>query len=61
MSNSNFNKNGVDSYKLHKLRYDAFVLITFAIHFGCSFNNANFHHFAAKNIQVFGIVMNLTL
>ena len=49
MSNSNFDKNGVDKSGTHWLQYAAFVLTAFAIYFGWAFfNDANFHHFATK-------------
>ncbi len=49
MSNSNLNKNGVDSSGIHWLQYAAFVLTAFAVYFSWAFfNDANFHHFAAK-------------
>ena len=48
MSNSNFDKNGVDSTGIHWLQYAAFVITAFAIYFICFFNDANFHHFALK-------------
>ena len=34
MSNSNFDKNGVDKYGTHWLQYAAFVVTAFAIYFG---------------------------
>ena len=49
MSNSNFDKNGVDSAGIHWLQYVAFVITAFAIYFGWAFfNDANFHQFAVK-------------
>ena len=49
MSNSNFDKNGVDKSGTHWLQYAAFVVTVFAIYFCWSFfNDANFHHFAVK-------------
>ena len=49
MSNSNFDKNGVDSYGVHWLQYAAFVITAFAIYFSWAFfNDANFHHFSGK-------------
>ena len=33
MSNSNFNKNGVDKFGTHWLQYAAFVVTAFAIYF----------------------------
>ena len=51
MSNSNFDKNGVDKSGTHWLQYAAFVVTAFAIYFGWAFfNDANFHQFS-KNIQ----------
>ena len=52
MSNSNFDKNGVDSYGVHWLQYAAFVLTAFSIYFVWAFfNDANFHHFASKILK----------
>ena len=49
MSNSNFDKNGVDKYGTHCLQYAAFVVTTFAIYFGWAFlNDDNFNHFVVK-------------
>ena len=49
MSNSNFDKNGVDNSGTHWLQYAAFVVTAFAIYFGWAFfNDAKFHHFAIK-------------
>ena len=49
MSNSGFDKNGVDKSGLHWLQYAAFFLTEFAIYFGGAFfNDANFQHFAIK-------------
>ena len=49
MSNSNFDKNGVDSAGVHWLQYVAFVVAAFAIYLGWAFlNDLNFHHFAVK-------------
>ena len=49
MSNSNFNKNGVDNNGIHWLQYAEFVVTAFAIYFGWAFfNDANFHHFSIK-------------
>ena len=49
MSNSNFDKNGVDKSGTHWLQYTTFVVTAFAIYFGSAFfNNTNFHNFAAK-------------
>ena len=44
MSNSNFDKNGLDKSGTYWLQY-----ATFAIYFGWAFfNDANFHHFVVK-------------
>ena len=49
MSNSNFDKNGVDKSGTHWLQYAAFVVTAFDIYFGWSFfNNASFHDFVVK-------------
>ena len=49
MSNSNFNKNGVDKLGTHWLKYAAFNVTALAIYFGWAFfNYTNFHHFAVK-------------
>ena len=49
MSNSNFDENGVDSYKMHWLQYAAFVVSTFVIDFDQAFlNDVKLHHFAMK-------------
>ncbi len=49
MSNSNFDKNGVDSSGIHWLQYAAFVATAFAIYFGWAFfNDTNFRHFIIK-------------
>ena len=62
MSNSNFDKNGVDKSGMHWLQYAAFLVITFDIYFGGAFfNNANFHHFVEKKYLNFGITMDITL
>ena len=46
MSNSNFDKNGLDKSGKHWLQYAAFVVTAFVIYFGWAFfNDANFHHF----------------
>ena len=53
MSNSNFDKNGVDESGTHWLQYATFVVTAFAIYFGwVFFNDASFHHFAVKIIQI---------
>ena len=42
MSNSNFNKNGLDKSGTHWLQYYEFVVTTFAIYFDYAFfNDAN--------------------
>ncbi len=52
MSNSNFDKNGVDNSGIHWLQYVAFVVTAFAIYFGWAFfNDAKFHHFAIKILK----------
>ena len=49
MSNSNFDKNGVDKSGFHWLQYAAFVVSTFVIFFGWAFfNDESFNHFAVK-------------
>ena len=49
MSNSGFDKNGVDKSGLHWLQYLAFAVTAFAIYSGWAFfNDVNFHHFAVK-------------
>ena len=52
MSNSNFDKNGVDKSGTHWLQYAAFVVSAFAIYFGwVFFNDPSFHHFAVKTFK----------
>ena len=49
MSNSNFDKNGVDNSGIHWLQYVAFIVTAFAICFGWAFfNDSNFHQFSVK-------------
>ena len=49
MSNSYFDKYGLDKPGTHSLQDASFVIATFAIYLGCAFfNNPNFHHFAVK-------------
>ena len=49
MSNSNFDKNGVDESGTHWLQYPALVVTAIAIYFGWAFlNDSSFHHFAVK-------------
>ena len=49
MSNSNFDKNGLDKSGSHWLQYAAFVVTAFAIYFGREFfKNDGFHHFTVK-------------
>ena len=49
MSNSNFNKNGVDGFGFHWLQYVAFVVSAFTIYLSWAFfNDPDFHHFAVK-------------
>ena len=38
MSNSNFNKNGLDKFGTYWLQYAAFVVNAFAIYFGWAFS-----------------------
>ena len=54
MSNSNFDKNGVDSSGVHWLQYVAFVVTAFAIYFGCFLKMLTSITFY-KNIQVLGL------
>ena len=52
MSNSNFDKKGVDNSGTHWLQYAAFVVTAFAIYFGWAFfNDAGFHHFALNILK----------
>ena len=52
MSNSGFDKNGVDKFGTHWLQYAALVLTSFAIYFGWAFlNDASFHNFALKILK----------
>ena len=49
MSNSGFDKNGVDKTATHWLQYAAFAVTAFIIYFGWAFfNDVNFQHFAVK-------------
>ena len=49
MSNSRFDKNGVDNSGTHWLQYAAFVVAGYAIYFGWAFlNDDGFNHFAVK-------------
>ena len=49
MSNSNFDKNGVDNSGTHWLQYAALVITAFAIYFGwVFFNDVYFHQFTVK-------------
>ena len=49
MSNSNFDKNGVDKSGMHWLQYVAFVVTALAFYFSWAFfNDDSFHHFAIK-------------
>ena len=49
MSNSNFDKNGLDKSGTHWLQYAALVVTAFAIYFGWAFfNDSNFHQFCVK-------------
>ena len=52
MSNSYFDKNGVDKSGTHCLQYGSVVVTVFAIYFGWAFfNAANFHYFALKILK----------
>ena len=52
MSNSNFDKNGLDKYGMHWHQYAAFVIIAFAIYFGWAFfYDAHFYHFTEKILK----------
>ena len=47
MSNSGFDKNGLDKTGTHWLQYSAFAVTAFAIYCGWAFfNDVNFQHFA---------------
>ena len=49
MSNSNFDKNGIDKLGKHWLQYAAFDVAAFGIYLGWAFfNDRSFHHFAVK-------------
>ena len=49
MSNSNFDKNGVDNSGTYWLQYAAYVLTAFAIYFVWAFfNDDNVHHLVVK-------------
>ncbi len=49
MSNSNFNKNGLDNSETYLLQFSSFVVTAFAVYFGWGFfNDASFYHFAVK-------------
>jgi len=49
MSNSNFDKNGLDKFGMHWLQYAAFFITAFAIYFCWAFfNDSNFHHIVLK-------------
>ena len=50
MSNSNFDKNGVDKSGTHWLQYAAFVLTAFAIYFGWAFFNDDSVHYLGVKI-----------
>ena len=61
MSNSRFDKNGVDKSGTHWHKYAAFVVAAYAIYFGWAFlNDDGFNHFAVKNLSS-GIAMDTTL
>ena len=49
MSNSGFDKNGIDKSGTHWFQYAAFILTAFAFYFVWAFfNELNFHHFVVK-------------
>jgi len=49
MSNSNFDKNGIDNSGMHWLQYVAFDVTAFAIYFGWAFfNDVSFQLLAVK-------------
>ena len=49
MSNSNFDKNGLDKSGTHWLQYVAFIVTAFAIYFiWAFFNDKSFHLLAVK-------------
>ena len=61
MSNSNFDKNGIDNSVKHWLQYSAFGVTAFAIYFWRAFlNDAFIHNFVVK-ISSSGIAMDITL
>ena len=52
MSNSNFDKIGIDKSGTHCFQYAEFVLTAYAIYFGWTFfNDSSFHHFVIKMIK----------
>ena len=52
MSNSVFDKNGLDKTGMHWLQYSAFAVTAFAIYFGWAFFNiVNFQHFVLKILK----------
>ena len=60
MTNSNFDKNGLDKSGTHWLQYAAFVVTAFAIYFGWAFfNDANFI-ISLQKYSSSGIVMDIT-
>ena len=62
MSNTDFDKNGVDSSGIHWLQYAAFITTAFAIYFGWAFfNDANFHNFAIKIFFAFGLAFEVPI
>ena len=48
MSNSNFDKNGLDESGTNWLQYAEFVIVAFAIFFDGHFFDANLQHFTIK-------------
>ncbi len=54
MSDSDFDKNGLDSYGVHWLQYAAFAVTCFAIFTTWYFfYNDSFHNFIIKIIRIF--------
>ena len=53
MSNSYLDKNGLVKFGKHWTQYTEFVVTAFFIYFGWTFfNDASFHQFAVKIIQI---------
>ena len=61
MSNSNFDKNGVDSSGVHWLQYAAFVVIAFAIYFVGHFSMILISAISLKKYSSFGIAVAINL